>query len=264
MPLEFHKDRSKKIEQQYFTSKDYIVPFIEIHLNLEGKRILEIGCGEGGILQAFMEKGAICHGVDLEVEKIDFAKDYFEDAIKQEMAMFVHEDVYEIATSEVYMHKYDLVILKDTIEHIHGKEKLMPVLQQFLKDDTSLIFIGFPPWQNPFGGHQQMCDSKLKYTPWIHLLPKNIYKALLLFAGERFDRVDGLLDVYETGLSIEDFERYVFQANMEVVASKLYLVNPIYKFKFNMPPTEQSEIISNIPILKNFLSTTCYYLIKRK
>ncbi|MDP8231082.1 MAG: methyltransferase domain-containing protein [Candidatus Zophobacter franzmannii] len=263
MPLEFHKDRSEKIKQQYLTAKEYIVPFIEQHIDLKGKRVLEVGCGEGGILQAFWEKDAQCVGFDIESEKIEFADEYYREINDEGRVKFLVGDVYELVKSDDYIQQFDLVILKDTIEHIHGKEKLMSLLPKFLKDESSLIFIGFPPWQNPFGGHQQMCDTKLKFTPWIHLLPKEVYRAVLTLAGERLDRVEGLIDAVETRLTIETFERIARQTFLDIADKKFYLINPIYKYKFKLDPIEQVNVISEMPYLRGFLTTTCYYLLKK-
>jgi hypothetical protein len=43
-----------------------------------------------------------------------------------------------------------------------------------------------------------------------------------------------------------------------------YFINPNYKFKFNLNPREQSKLISSIPFLRDFLTTTVYYLIETK
>jgi hypothetical protein len=261
MPLKFHADRSEKIRQQYLTSKEYIVDFVSGQFSISDKKILEIGCGEGGILQAFWEEGAICTGIDLEIEKIEYANDHYLNEINQGKVSFEWGNVYDLVHK--YRSQFDLVILKDTIEHIPQKEKLLSVLPMFLRDKDGLIFVGFPPWQNPFGGHQQMCDTKIKYIPWIHLLPRKLYEAGLTLCGERLDRIEGLMDVVDTRLSMERFESLAFQTSLEIIDKRFYLINPIYKYKFNLQPVVQSELIARIPYLRDFLTTTCYYLIRK-
>ncbi|MBN2828705.1 MAG: class I SAM-dependent methyltransferase, partial [Candidatus Cloacimonetes bacterium] len=121
----------------------------------------------------------------------------------------------------------------------------------------------FPPWQNPFGGHQQMCDTKMKYIPWMHLLPKNLYQVILTLNGERLDRIEGLMEVVDTRLTIERFEYLAYQSSLEILDKKFYLINPIYKYKFKLTPIEQLQFLAEIPYLRNFLTTTCYYLLKK-
>jgi 2-polyprenyl-3-methyl-5-hydroxy-6-metoxy-1,4-benzoquinol methylase len=63
-------------------------------------------------------------------------------------------------------------LLKDVIEHIHDQPKLIAWMKSYLAPNGT-IFFGFPPWQMPFGGHQQLCRNKvLAKLPYYHLLPR--------------------------------------------------------------------------------------------
>jgi 2-polyprenyl-3-methyl-5-hydroxy-6-metoxy-1,4-benzoquinol methylase len=149
--------------------------------------------------------------------------------------------------------------LKDVIEHIPHQERLMEKMKTLLLPG-GVVFLGFPPWQMPFGGHQQICSSKiLSRLPYFHLLPMPLYKAVLKAFGEV---PDGLIDVKETGISIERFERIAKDAVYKIVDKDYYVINPIYKYKFNMKVRKQSKIIGSIPYLRNFLTTSVFYLIQ--
>ena len=58
MGFEFHSDKEKYFRWQYENARDYVIPFIEEAFPLkEGMKVMEIGCGEGGVLKAFWERG---------------------------------------------------------------------------------------------------------------------------------------------------------------------------------------------------------------
>ena len=82
--------------------------------------------------------------------------------------------------------KFDIILMKDTIEHIQDQNKLMSQMRTWLKSE-GVIFQAFPPWVNPFGGHQQMCKSRvLSRLPWLHLLPRSMYRGILALFGEKY------------------------------------------------------------------------------
>ena len=65
--FEFHADRKRYFEIQLLNAEKYVIPFIEEKFLIKpGMRILEIGCGEGGVLKAFINKG--CEGVGVEMD----------------------------------------------------------------------------------------------------------------------------------------------------------------------------------------------------
>lgn len=259
MSFEFHKDRQKYFNQQYQNSKKYIIPFIEGELD-SNISVLEIGCGEGGILKAFLKKGCRITGIDLSPNKIENAKKYFEDEIEKGFAEFICRNIYDIDPKKDLNSKFDLIILKDTLEHIHDQEKLLKYNKQFLKPNGK-VFIAFPPWQMPFGGHQQMCDHKfLSFLPYFHLLPKKVYAKILKIFREK--KIEEFLEIKETGISIERFEKILKRLNYKVEKKLFYFINPNYEIKFNFKPVELSNFISRIPYLRDFFTTTSYYLIK--
>ncbi len=131
-------------------------------------------------------------------------------------------------------------------------------MQAFL-NPGGVIFFGFPPWQMPFGGHQQVMRSKiLSKIPYIHLLPSFLYKLLLKSFNEH---PDAFMEIKETGISIEQFEKIVDETGYKVMNKLHYLLNPIYEYKFGVKPKKQASLISHIPYLRNFFTTCVYYLI---
>jgi ubiquinone/menaquinone biosynthesis C-methylase UbiE len=153
--------------------------------------------------------------------------------------------------------------MRDVLEHIHNQEKFMAYVKRFLKPD-GLFFLGFPPFQNPFGGHQQICKHKvLSSTPYYHNLPKGLYKRILRVFNEPEKQIENLLEVKETGITIERFEKIIKENKYQIKKRTFYFINPNYKIKFGLKPRKQAKLISAIPYLRNYLITTNYYLLSQ-
>ena len=256
--FEFHKDRKRYFEIQVLNAEQYVIPFIEEKFTIHtGMRVLEIGCGEGGVLKAFIEKGCTGVGVEFDEPRIENGILFMPDEMSMGKIRFVKKDIYQVNLESDLGGLFDIIVLKDVIEHIHDQQKLINRMKTFL-NPGGVIFFGFPPWQMPFGGHQQMCHSKIGKLPYIHLLPKSIYRWLLKIKKEP---VEGLMEVRETGISIERFEKICKKEGYRLLNKQHYFLNPIYKWKFGWRPRKQSAIIKGIPFVRNFFTTCVYYCI---
>ena len=258
--FEFHGDRKRYYEIQKLNTEKYVIPFIEQKMTIKpGFRVLEIGCGEAGVLAPFLERGCIAVGVELEVARLDMANQMLKDYLETGKVKFVGKDIYKVNADEELGGKFDLIILKDVIEHIHDQRKLIREMKSFLSPGGA-IFFGFPPWQMPFGGHQQLCRNKwLSKLPYYHLLPRPLYKWILKKYNEP---VDALLEIRDTGISIERFEKIVKEAGYKIWEFTHYLLNPIYEYKFGWKAKKQMSLIMRLPYVRDYLTTCVYYLIK--
>jgi len=263
MAYYFHKDRKLYFEHQRLTTQNYIIPFIEKRFKIEtGMNVLEIGCGEGGVLKAFAELGCVCTGVELDTEKYEMASRMLKSEVERGRVALFHKNIYDPDFNRRFHAQFNLIVLKDVIEHIPDQRKLLSYLHTFLKE-KGVIFFAFPPWQMPFGGHQQMCESFLKKTPWFHLLPMALYKTLLKFMREPQKIIDGLIANKKTGISIERFQHILKKNDYHICERRYFLFNPIYKYKFKINPKEQFRSISHLPFIRNFVTTAVYYLVSK-
>lgn len=259
--FEFHTDRKIYFKIQALNAAEYVIPFIEKVFPIQpGMRVLEIGCGEGGVLKAFINKGCKGVGVELDAPRIEDAKKFMAVEIKNGEVIFITKDIYVIDVNTEFDGPFDIIVLKDVIEHIHDQAKLIGWMKHFLTPG-GVIFFGFPPWYMPFGGHQQMCRSKISKLPYIHLLPRGVYKWIL---KKKKEPVEELMEIRDTGISIERFEKICKTEGYKILHKKHYLLNPIYKWKFGWKPVSQGVIIRAIPFVRNFFTTCVYYLIKVK
>jgi SAM-dependent methyltransferase len=258
---ERHINREIYFMEQSKLSSNYVIPFIEelIPVN-EHLKVLEIGCGEAGNLKPFVDLGCNVTGYDILEQKIENGKKFYEKHPNKNKLNLQAKNIYSISVEDTGT--FDLIIMRDTIEHIPEQEKLMAHIKQFL-DDKGILFIGFPPWRMPFGGHQQMCKSKfLSKLPYFHTLPKFLYVFVLKLFGEK-DQINGLVEIYDTRISLNRFKRIIKNTAYKVDKKQYYLVNPNYKIKFNLKPRKLPFIL-NIHWFRDFFITTCYYVLSKK
>lgn len=254
---ERQKNRKLYFEELSTTSKKFYIPYISKFKKIEeGMNILEIGCGDGGNLLPFAELGCSTTGVDISAGRIKDAILFFEE--RHIKGNFIASDIFKLKSLE---HNFDLIICHDVIEHIENKVMFLSNLPKYTKPG-GLIFRSFPAWQMPFGGHQQICKSKIiSHFPFIHLLPTFIYKAILKMSGENEGCIKELLAIKETRTPIELFERLVRKNRITIVDRQLFFINPHYEIKFGLTPRKLSAIIAGIPYLRNFFTTSCFYIL---
>lgn len=82
--FEFHLDRKRYFDIQIDNAEKHVIPFIEERFPLlKNMRILEIGCGEAGVLKAFTNRGCTGVGVEFDQTRIDNATIW----LKEELLM---------------------------------------------------------------------------------------------------------------------------------------------------------------------------------
>lgn len=259
---ERYYNREQYFNEQAYTTEKYVIPYIQqsftIHPNLV---VAEIGCGEAGNLKPFLDLGCTCVGIDLEDVKIENGKKFFEYHPHKDKLTLIAEDIYKVNPET--LPKFDLVVMRDTIEHIPNQEKFLGELKKFLKPDAK-VFFAFPPWRMPFGGHQQICDSKiLRVLPYFHLLPNFMYKGMLKLFGESEAKIKNLSEVRDTGISIHQFKRFALKNGYKFDKETCYLINPNYEIKFKLKQRVLPSVF-NIPHIRDFYVTTYYCILSLK
>lgn len=251
-----HKDRQQYFNELANTSRDYYIDYLNCFTTVRNKKVLEIGCGEGGNLVPFAEIGCEVTGIDISAERIAQANAFFQSLNIE--AKFHAIDFFEM-TCESESEKYDIILVHDVIEHIDLKDKFFSHIKQFLAHD-GIIFWGFPAWQMPFGGHQQICHNKIcSMLPFIHLFPKSVYRCILRIFNEPKACIDELMSIKKCGISIEEFEKLMKKNGHALINRCLWLINPHYKQKFGLKP-RKLHLLSRIKYVRNFFATSCFYV----
>ncbi len=257
---ERHQDRKKYFEEQGLTTEKFVIPNLEEFIDISpNSRILEIGCGEGGNLTPFIERKCEVVGVDINEGQIEKAVAYTKENYSNANVTFIASDIYDLTPSELGV--FDVIMMRDVIEHIYDQEKFMHFVKGFLKPQEGKFFLGFPPWYMPFGGHQQIAHSRwASKIPYYHILPKPLYYGILKAFGENEGTIQALDEIKDTGISIERFKKIIRSENYRIDKFDYYLINPNYETKFGLKPRKLWSPLSKIPGVRNFY-TTCIYCI---
>lgn len=253
-----HTDRYQYFNEEAKTTEKYFMPYIEQWSGVKPQSVLEVGCGEGGNLLPFAVKGCSVMGVDMCEGRVEQAEGFFK--MKGEKGTFICSDILKFDESNYH---FDLIILHDVIEHISNKTQLLSGLKRYLNPGGTL-FVAFPAWQMPFGGHQQIANGRIvSHLPFIHLLPRCLYKLLLSVCGENESIIKELLNIKETRCPIEKFRSIAAKTGYKIVNQQLYFINPHYETKFGLRPRKLNKAVSAVPYLRNFFSTSCFYILKK-
>lgn len=253
-----HSDRATYFKELAFTCEKYYIPYISQFVDISPDlRVLEVGCGDGGNLLPFARCGCRVTGVDLAACRINDAISFF--AAENATGEFIAADIFSFTPSK---EPFDIIICHDVIEHIMDKERFLLRLKDFLSE-KGVLFISFPAWQMPFGGHQQICKNRvLSHLPFIHLLPSALYRMVLKASGEADDTIAELLSIKQTRCPIERFLNAILHTNSRIVHQQLYFINPHYEIKFSLKPLKLWPLIGRIPYIRNIFTTSCFYIIR--
>ena len=259
-----HHDRFQYFREQSNTSNDYYISYVRPFVAIDSHTtVLEIGCGEGGNLLPFACLGCKVTGIDKDPERIRQAIMFFRESGKE--GQFILSDFMSYPCPKMVSERFDVILVHDVIEHIQPSEKysFLMHIHGFLKRD-GIVFFGFPAWHNPFGGHQQISVGFASRLPFIHLLPNCIYKGLLYRSGASREQIDELMLIKQARMTIEQFDKLAMSTGYRIADRTLWLVNPHYKQKFNLSARRLWPLLSSLPYIRNYFTTSAFYILSDK
>ena len=116
---ERHLDKNIYFKEQEYTTQKYVIPYVNEFLEVNSNiNVLEIGCGEAGNLKPFLDMGCMCVGVDMNATRINYYREHFADHPNNKNLTLIVEDIYNMV--DELKEGFDLIILRDVIEHIHN------------------------------------------------------------------------------------------------------------------------------------------------
>ena len=237
-------------EYQYNLASEYYIPLLKRwNFDIKNKKILDIGCGNGGFTAAF---GNFSKTTGIDIKKFPWK------TVKN-----VDYKSYDIFTDPKILNTdYDLIILRDVIEHIplDMKEKFIKKALEYGNSNVRLL-VTFPPFYSPFGLHQQvLLNSKIRYIPFLSLIPKNLMILILKAINEDKFSIKKIIEMYDCKMTIKNFEKIIKKLNLNIIKTKFFYSRPSHEIRYNF----KTRIVNHqpIPILKEFYILGTTYLIK--
>jgi len=254
-----HADYKLYFDELANGTRDFVIPYIESVKKIqENSVVLEVGCGRGGNLYPFLEeKNCKVIGID-KSDELEHAREFLKNSKNADNLTLLKCNFYEVNPNSIP--KANIVLIRDVLEHIVNRALFFERLKEFITNDA-IIFVAFPPWRMPFGGHQQGCKSfLLSKMPYYHLLPKRIYELILKVFGEDKNCIDVLDEVWQTKLSIREYKKLLKKSGFKIKKETYYLINPSYKIKFGLNPKILPSLFK-IPAICDFYTTAHYSII---
>ncbi len=242
-------------EQQWY-AKYFLYDYIG-DKNISNKRVLEIGCAEAGLLKFYNQRGAICSGIELSDIR-------FKNALILNKSININlfqADICDSKTYKMYIrNRYDIIIIRDVIEHIDNKKKALSNILKILKPGGKL-FMSFPPKYCAYSGHQQTIPKLLGKLPYIYLLPNFLYIKYLKFISCPEKKIKYLISTKSTRISIFEMKKLIQSLKFNILKESKWILRPAYAFRFGFPKIK--NFFSFIPFLDELFSNGVLYLLEK-
>jgi SAM-dependent methyltransferase len=242
---------------QYRLGKEVLIPYLSrLGYFKNGSSIAEIGCAEGGVIAAFVKSGATnALGTDIQQFRLDLAIEFSEKlGIK---IPFIYHDIVDEEPFLPWLRAFDIVLLRDVIEHLDNPITALKNIKRLLKPD-GILYVSFPPYWSPYGGHQHTLVNFWGKFPFLHYLPLSIFQKAIASGRER-DIEEVLRLKKHLRMTPDKFIKAAKEAGFIIVEKNYYLLRPVFKIKFGLPSIK----LPNIWFLRN-LSLEASYILKLK
>lgn len=215
------------------------IPWIERHIPLAGRTVLEYGCGQGAISCAIAPRAARHIGVDIDAGEVAMAREHVARRKLENVELHVWP-VDEILNRVAdFRGQIDVFLLYAVLEHLTVDERLavLRLAREVVRDDGHIVVCETPNRLTPIDHHTAR-------MPAMHLLPSELaarhyprsprsdfVAAIDAAAREGVAARDEALIRWGTGVSFHEFEVVFDDLAAHTVASsyheQLYAVRPV-------------------------------------
>lgn len=245
---------------QYRLGKEFIAPYLSnAGVFKTGCSAAEIGSAEGGVLAALKYAGARkTLATDIHRERLNYGKD-----IAARAGVDIDFQYHNILEDEIpadWINTFDIVILRDVIEHLEGTSEALAKIRHIIKPGC-FLYLTFPSYYSAFGGHQHTVANNWGKIPFIHLLPDPLFYVFL--KGGRKNDIWEVKRLQKIKLTPKKLITAAHAEGYEIFSEDHYLLRPVFKMKFGMPSLKLG-FLKNIPYAKTFLSLEASFILKKK
>ncbi|MGE0200600.1 MAG: class I SAM-dependent methyltransferase [Candidatus Melainabacteria bacterium] len=242
-------------------ARGILIPWLTAQgVDIRGKRIGDFGCHQGGVLEALRQAGA-SGGLGIELNADVVAQSPFH----QDAAFRLKAgDILALPEHPTPDQCFDVILLRDVLEHVPDTHSALAVAKRMLAPGGK-IFISFPPYYSPFGGHQHEAGDWTRIVPYLHYLPDGLFYALLGGADNvymnREDALDDIRSVRHTRMTLGKAEAAFARAGLTIAGYTYYLLRPEFKVRYAIPALN-AGVLGHVPFLREVWTMGVYYLLE--
>ena len=112
------------------------VEFIQRHVELNGKRLIDVGCGGGILAESLAQAGAVVDAIDLAPQSIEIAQLHL-----YESNLRVNYECIEIAAkAQLAAESYDVVTCMEMLEHVPSPDYIIAECAKLIKPGGIAFF----------------------------------------------------------------------------------------------------------------------------
>lgn len=174
---------------------------------IEGKRVLDFGCGLGYQVAAMARRGAaFVVGIESNLRRLERAR---------ELARESRLDNVELADclDDRLKSTFDLVISQNSMEHYPEPLATLFQMKSALKPGGAILIVFCPPWFAPYGSHMHFFTK----VPWVNLLfdeetVMNVRAHFRSDGARRYEEVESGLNK----MTVAKFESLIARSGLKI------------------------------------------------
>lgn len=231
------KNRSNSEYDYYLFQElmgDLLIRYLQSKkIDIDGKNVLDLGCGYGGYSKALKKNSADVIGLDF--------NPYHS---KDELSMIKGDALFTPFPDN----SFDIIICTSLIEHVADPQSLLMEIHRILKSGCFFI-LSFPPFYTPIGGHQ--------FAPY-HLLGEKVAIRIKKFLTRGKKLLNENSEVVSFNNAFEGWGLYPLS-----IRKVDRLLSKESFFIIERSTRWSSVDVSWIPILGEFITWHVQYLVKK-
>lgn len=171
----FFDDTNKYLHKDFGVQVRAEIAYDLIDSEVDGKRIIDLGCGNGNVSLQFLHRASALHFLDISDKMLDLVKKRIPTSQEYKVEFF-NCDLEELRISQ----KYDIIIAYGLIMHVNSPEKSVLKMSELL-NPNGLLIIQYTNWKHPISKINNALSPKGNYT--LNRIDKSVFETIIDKAG---------------------------------------------------------------------------------
>ena len=127
-----------------------------------GQRVLEIGCGVGGVLELLGPR-ELKVGLDIDADVLSYARDRFQDDVRYRFVQCDIGNLTDVERAQLSADRFDTVVCINLLEHVQDDVRAMRTIEELLVPGGRLALL-VPAHPALYGAYDELDGHHRRYT----------------------------------------------------------------------------------------------------